>query len=91
MMKFRVERTSQLTCSDENTQAPCVGATREVIKRDGDARDIVIWTIELATLEELMAFILKTDNGKFDRRAVIWPQGEDGPMARLEIYDYWRE
>ena len=42
MMKFRVERTSDATCSDADIPAPCAGGTREVIKREGDYRDVVL-------------------------------------------------
>ena len=89
MMKFIVSRTSAALLND--SIQPCDGAKREVIERDGDARDIVKWTIELATLEELMAFIIKAGDKEYECRAVMWPKGGWGRVPCLEIYDDWRE
>ncbi len=74
-MRFEVTRSSQSPW-DENSPHP--GATRA-----NEGQPHAIWAIEIATLEELMAFAAEAGE-------LVLKPGEDG-LPELEIYDTYRE
>ncbi len=73
-MKLNIERTSSTTHKDP----PCEGATRV-----GDAYE---WTIELASLEALVALTESVGES-----IIVHAPIREGDLPSLEIYDYYRE
>ena len=79
-MKFEVSRTSGYFGREDDR--PCDEATLDREEKDATECRIAHWTVEIESLEGLMAFCNKYG------RIVIEP---DKPLPWLEIYDSYRE
>lgn len=82
-MKFRLSRTTQ-----NWSGRPCPEASSVVIK-DGMGHDAKIWYVELATLDDLLAFIKKHGD-------IVVSEATDSYLPPdmifwIEIYDGYRE
>ena len=80
-MRFKVYRTSDRT---SGKKPPCESAMAETITHkswDGETYEDTIWTLELATLQDLVNFAQRVGS--------LVLIAEEMPL--IEIYDYYRE
>ena len=81
-MRFRVKRTSDFYYSNERPRDDAI--KEDTVESIAVLSDRLIWSLNIDTLEELIAFI-----DKLDEEVIVSNSGDDGPA--IEIYDGWRE